>query len=65
MPHSYAVQLLAPAAILAKLAGRAEIGVEDVAENASLFLDARASAKALADVEGAEPAREGRSEYMR
>ena len=40
----YALQLLAPAAILAALAGRTQIEEEDVSEMNELFLDARTSA---------------------
>ncbi|KAF1350449.1 TIP49-domain-containing protein [Lizonia empirigonia] len=45
----YALQLLAPASILAKVAGRedGEIGLPDVLECEALFLDARRSAKGL------------------
>ena len=41
---SYALQLLAPASILAGLAGRNEIAVEDIGEMNELFLDAKTSA---------------------
>lgn len=40
----YALQLLAPASILARVAGRGEVGVEDVVECEGLFIDARRSA---------------------
>jgi len=40
----YALQLLTPASIAAKLAGRSEIVLEDVDEMNELFLDARTSA---------------------
>lgn len=40
----YALQLLAPASILASLAGRQEVQLEDVGEMGELFLDARSSA---------------------
>ena len=40
----YALQLLTPASILAKVAGRKEIDVADVVECESLFIDARRSA---------------------
>lgn len=40
----YALQLLSPAAILATLAGRAEIDVEDIGEMNELFIDAKTSA---------------------
>lgn len=41
----YAIQLLAPSSILAKVNGRQEIGVDDVAECEDLFLDAKRSAQ--------------------
>ena len=41
----YALQLLTPASILARVNGGKEIGVEEVAECEDLFLDARRSAK--------------------
>jgi len=41
---SYALQLLAPASILAGLVGRNEIVVEDIGEMNELFLDAKTSA---------------------
>ncbi|KAK7472904.1 RuvB ATP-dependent DNA helicase pontin [Stygiomarasmius scandens] len=40
----YALQLLAPASILATLAGRSEIQEEDISEMNELFLDAKTSA---------------------
>ena len=40
----YALQLLTPASILAKLAGREEIHNEDISEMGDLFLDAKRSA---------------------
>ena len=40
----YALQLLTPASILAKVGGRKEIDVQDVAECEELFIDARRSA---------------------
>ncbi|KAF7359504.1 DNA helicase [Mycena sanguinolenta] len=40
----YALQLLTPASILATLAGRTQIEVEDVGEMGELFLDAKTSA---------------------
>lgn len=46
----YALQLLTPASILAKLAGRDEITIEDVGETDSLFLDAKSSARMLASL---------------
>lgn len=45
----YALQLLTPASILAKLSGRTDITIEDVAETDSLFLDAKSSARMLAE----------------
>jgi RuvB-like protein 1 (pontin 52) len=43
----YALQLLTPANILAKLNGRDQIEIEDVDEVSQLFYDAKASAKIL------------------
>ncbi|KAN0062370.1 RuvB ATP-dependent DNA helicase pontin [Thecaphora frezii] len=43
----FALQLLSPASILAKTAGRNEITIEDINESQSLFMDARASARSL------------------
>ncbi|RKP04211.1 hypothetical protein CXG81DRAFT_29072 [Caulochytrium protostelioides] len=43
----YAIQLLTPAAILAKMNGRATIAEEDIAECEGLFFDAKASARGL------------------
>jgi RuvB-like protein 1 len=45
----YALQLLAPASVLAKVGGkeRGEIGVEEITECEGLFLDARRSAQNL------------------
>jgi RuvB-like protein 1 len=40
----YALQLLAPASILASLAGRSHIELEDIGEMNELFLDAKKSA---------------------
>jgi RuvB-like protein 1 len=48
----YALQLLTPASILAKVNGRTEIAVEDVAECEDLFIDARRSAKVVEGVSG-------------
>lgn len=48
----FALQLLTPASILAKLNGRLEIGLEDVAETDGLFLDAKQSAGMLTAMEG-------------
>lgn len=56
--NRYALQLLTPASILSKLAGRTEIGLEDVGETDSLFLDAKSSARMLTAA-GTE------SQYMR
>lgn len=47
----YAVQLLTPASILARINGREAIGREDVEEINELFYDAKSSAKLLADQE--------------
>ncbi|PWN50282.1 putative RVB1-RUVB-like protein [Violaceomyces palustris] len=43
----YALQLLSPAAILSRTAGRSEITIEDIDETDSLFMDARRSARLL------------------
>lgn len=43
----YALQLLAPASIVARCRGAQEIGVQDVAECQDLFLDAGRSAAAM------------------
>ncbi|KAF9558193.1 RuvB-like helicase 1 [Agrocybe pediades] len=40
----YALQLLTPASILASLAGRKQIEIEDISEMSELFLDAKTSA---------------------
>jgi len=40
----YAIQLLTPASIVARLAGRDQIETEDVGEMNELFLDAKTSA---------------------
>jgi len=45
----YAVQLLNPASILAKVAGRDSVNKDDVDEATTLFLDAKASGKLLAE----------------
>jgi RuvB-like protein 1 (pontin 52) len=45
----HAVQLLTPAAVLAKTNGRDEIAVGDLEEVGDLFLDAKASAKILTE----------------
>jgi RuvB-like protein 1 (pontin 52) len=43
----YALQLLAPAAILARMKGRSEVQEEDVGEMGELFLDAKSSAEGM------------------
>ncbi len=43
----YAIQLLTPASILSKIAGREEITGEDVTECEGLFLDAKRSASVV------------------
>ncbi|KAJ3510900.1 hypothetical protein NLJ89_g4412 [Agrocybe chaxingu] len=43
----YALQLLTPASILARLAGRTQIEVEDISEMDELFLDAKTSASMI------------------
>lgn len=50
----YALQLLAPASVLAKVSGRegGQIAIEDVEECEGLFLDASRSAKNLVGAEG-------------
>lgn len=48
----YALQLLSPAQVLAKVGGRDEIGVSDVEECEGLFLDAGRSAQGVAQVSG-------------
>lgn len=45
--HSYALQLLTPASILAGLVGRKEIQLEEINEMGELFLDAKTSAEAI------------------
>lgn len=45
----YAVQLLTPASLTAKINGRDNINKEDIEEVSSLFLDAKASARILSD----------------
>lgn len=49
----YALQLLAPASIVARCRGAQEIGIQDVAECQDLFLDAGRSAAAMVG-EGSE-----------
>lgn len=44
----FALQLLAPASVLANVAGRSEITIDDVSQTNGLFLDARSSARQLA-----------------
>jgi RuvB-like protein 1 (pontin 52) len=48
----YALQLLTPSSILAKVNGRSEIAMEDVAECEDLFIDARRSAKVVEQAGG-------------
>ena len=48
----YALQLLNPASIVAILAGRDEILVEDITEMNELFLDAKTSATMIGDFDG-------------
>ncbi|KAI0286218.1 RuvB-like helicase 1 [Russula brevipes] len=43
----YAIQLLTPASILARLAGRDQIEIEDIGEMNELFLDAKTSASLI------------------
>jgi len=43
----YALQLLKPASILAQLAGRKQIELEDIGETTELFLDTKTSVRAL------------------
>jgi RuvB-like protein 1 (pontin 52) len=45
----YALQLLSPAQILARVKGRSEIELSDVAEAEDLFIDARRSAAVIKD----------------
>jgi len=45
----YAIQLLTPAGILAKINGHTDITKEDIEETSLLFIDVRTSAKRLAD----------------
>ncbi|BEI80024.1 hypothetical protein CcaverHIS002_0105530 [Cutaneotrichosporon cavernicola] len=47
----YALQLLTPASILAKTAGRTEVGVSDIDELGSLFLDTKRSTNVLKDLD--------------
>ncbi|KAF4313007.1 putative AAA family ATPase protein [Botryosphaeria dothidea] len=48
----YALQLLAPAQVLAKVGGREEVGVSDVEECEGLFLDAGRSAQGVGQTSG-------------
>jgi RuvB-like protein 1 (pontin 52) len=48
----YALQLMTPAAIVAKVSGREGIEVGDVEECSGLFLDARRSARIVREREG-------------
>ncbi|KAL7414635.1 TIP49 C-terminus-domain-containing protein [Mrakia frigida] len=48
----YALQLISPASILARLAGRTEIGVEDISEMNELFLDAKRSTVVIGEAKG-------------
>ena len=47
----YALQLLTPASILAGIAGRNQIELDDVNEMGELFLDAKTSAAAIGESE--------------
>lgn len=47
----YAVQLLTPSQVTAKINGRTSITKEDVNEVSALFLDAKSSAKMLSENE--------------
>jgi len=49
----YALQLLTPSNILAKVNGRQEIAVQDVEECEDLFIDAKRSAKIVESANGA------------
>jgi RuvB-like protein 1 (pontin 52) len=48
----YALQLLAPASVLATVAGKKEIGLDEVEEVGGLFIDAKRSAAIVGDGEG-------------
>ena len=48
----YALQLLAPASVLARVAGKKEIGLDEIEEVGSLFIDAKTSAGIVGDGEG-------------
>jgi RuvB-like protein 1 (pontin 52) len=60
--NRYALQLLTPSSILSKISGQTELGLQDVSEIGSLFLDARSSARTLA--KGTSNGTDGRSEYL-
>ena len=47
----FALQLLTPAAILAKTMGQSEVGLEQVGELGDLFMDAKTSANHLKGME--------------
>ena len=47
----YAVQLLTPASVTAKINGRSEVKKGDVEEVGGLFMDAKSSAKMLSENE--------------
>ena len=49
----YALQLLTPSSILARVNGRQEISPEDIAECEDLFIDARRSARIVESANGA------------
>ncbi|PLW12306.1 hypothetical protein PCANC_16885 [Puccinia coronata f. sp. avenae] len=48
----YALQLLTPSAILGSISGQEGINLQDVGETDNLFMDAKSSARMLANVEG-------------
>ncbi|KAJ9065351.1 RuvB-like protein 1 [Entomophthora muscae] len=45
----YSIQILTPASILASMAGRDEIAIEDLESGCNLFLDAKSSARLLSE----------------
>lgn len=45
----YSIQMLTPASILASMAGREEITIEDLDSGCSLFLDSKSSARLLSE----------------
>ena len=45
----YALQLLTPASILANLAGRTQLELDDISETGELFLDAKTSARLISE----------------